>query len=188
MFANIATHGESLTFGGDMRIYLIGFMGSGKSSLGREVASRFHVPFMDTDALVEEREGMSVRDVFTEKGEYYFRDVESDVLRQTSQVPKAIIATGGGLPCFHDNMDWISLHGISVYLEWSLEELKSQLLQERSDRPLLAAGAEEDAWHRAQNLFFERKPIYERAAITIGMEADFQENLRKVEKACSYIW
>ena len=188
MFANIATHSESLTFSFDMRIYLIGFMGSGKSTLGREVASRLHVPFLDTDALVEEREGMSIMDIFIGKGEYYFRDTESDVLHQTDQVPKAIIATGGGLPCFHDNMDWISVHGISVYLEWSLEELKPQLLQDRSDRPLLAAGSEEEAWDWAQKLFLERKPIYEKAAITIEMESDFHENIKRLEKACSYIW
>jgi shikimate kinase len=171
-----------------MRIYLIGFMNSGKSSLGRHVAMQRKVIFLDTDALVEDHEHMTVQEIFTMNGESFFRDIESKVLRETAQYPEALIATGGGLPCHADNMDWINRHGISVYLEWPWEKLVPLLKAGMKGRPLLSRVTEPEGLHELEKLFFRRKPFYEKAAITIEMSDEPQENILKLEKTCNYIW
>ncbi len=171
-----------------MRIYLIGFMGSGKSSLGRVVSERLQVPFIDTDAEVEYREAESILNIFRKKGEPYFRDLESTVLRESARFPKALIATGGGLPCHDDNMNWIARHGVSIYLEWSLAWLQEQLLGQRESRPLIAGNSEEEARQRITELFLDRKAFYEQAAMTLEMRPRMEDNIVLLEKACKYIW
>ncbi len=96
-----------------MRIYLIGFMSSGKTTMGQLVADSLNVPFMDTDQMIEEQSGMTIAGIFSTQGEKEFRDLEADVLRQSTIHEKAIIATGGGAPCFHHNMTWMNEHGIT---------------------------------------------------------------------------
>jgi shikimate kinase len=171
-----------------MRIYLIGFMGSGKSTLGHKASQVLSVPFFDTDIMIEEREGKSIAAILKEQGESHFRKLETIVLESTQQIPKAIIATGGGLPVFHQHMNWMLTHGITIYLEWPLEKLKSKLITGAASRPMLKdfAGAELEA--KIEKLFIIRKPIYEQSAITIEMSGDEEEDYLKVEKACRYIW
>src|SRR5690606_27091477 len=123
-----------------MRIYLVGFMASGKSSLGQLVAARTDVPFLDTDQVIESQAGMSVAEIFDAYGEDYFRLLEHDVLMQTEFYPKSLNATGGGLPAFADNMDWMLDRGITIYLQWPDELLIDNVLGSRHGRPLLGKG------------------------------------------------
>ncbi len=163
-------------------------MGSGKSTLGRRVADTVLVPFFDTDQIIESQTGMNIMDIFSTHGEDYFRHLESDILRQTSFYPKSINATGGGLPCFEENMSWMNQHGITVYLEWSDDGIKTHLMQIRNSRPLLFSYSDIDAEHKIKDLLKLRKPVYEQSAITLEMSGKEDDDCRLLEKACRYIW
>ncbi|MEO1051240.1 MAG: shikimate kinase [Bacteroidota bacterium] len=121
-----------------MKIFLVGMPGSGKSTLGRQVADHFKFSFFDLDAVIEQSEGLTIPQIFERHGEVYFRSVESQCLRNvTSQEDRFVIATGGGAPCFHDNMNFINNEGLSVFLDVSVPELVKRLLSENLElRPI----------------------------------------------------
>lgn len=121
------------------RIYLIGFMGSGKSTLGRSLAGKLGLGFSDLDDMIEERFRIGISDFFEKYGEDQFRKIEHELLLETAQLENMVIATGGGTPCFYDNMDFINRNGISVYLKMTAGELCTRLLTVRKKRPLLAS-------------------------------------------------
>jgi len=171
-----------------MRIYLIGFMGSGKSTLGRTAAMHYQVPFFETDVEIERKEEMSIADIFNDQGEFYFRSMENQILTATLSVEKSIVATGGGLPCHDDNMNWILQHGISIYLEWSFDTLKSRLLNHDPSRPMLANFPPGQKEKEIESLFALRLPFYEQAAVTIEMSGDMAKDEATLIKACKYIW
>lgn len=171
-----------------MRIYLIGFMGTGKTTLGAKVAGMVNVPFIDTDHMIELQEGISISQLFASRGEDEFRHIEASVLRSTSSYDKALIATGGGLPVYHNNMDWLLDHGITMYLNWPEDILVANLMQHRSIRPLLSELTVEAATKKAISLLEERRPVYERSSMTLEMKGDVEVDNQTLEKACSYIW
>lgn len=171
-----------------MRIYLIGFMASGKSILGQSVAEKFAVSFYDTDQMIETQEGMSISGIFDLRGEKEFREIEAETVRQTKIYEKALIATGGGLPVHFDNMQWMNEHGITVYLSWPDEILKSNLLLQSSTRPLLKDLNEAEAGQKIDSLLKERKPFYEMASITLSLKGNIVKDQIILEKACKYIW
>lgn len=171
-----------------MRIYLLGFMGSGKSTLGQRIAAHFHVPFFDTDNVIEAQSGMTIAEIFSGYGEEYFRHLEADILRQTTYYTKSIVSTGGGLPCFGHNMDWMKENGITVYLQWPDKVLREHLIEIRESRPLLARLTEGEAEGKIADLLKQRKPVYEQSAITIDMTGQMESDYALLEKACKYIW
>lgn len=171
-----------------MRIYLIGFMGTGKTTLGYQVATGLDVPFLDTDQMIEEKKGKSITSIFSERGEDEFRKMEAEILRSTSLIEKAIIATGGGLPVYHHNMEWLNEHGITMHLEWPEEILLASLVHHRSVRPLLSSLSYDEALQRAMFLLEERKPVYEKASMTLQMEGNIDTDVKVLTKACKYIW
>ncbi len=119
------------------KIYLVGFMGAGKSYWGRRWAAAYQLPFFETDDLVEEMAGMPISQIFEEKGEAWFRQQERAVITRLMAEEKAIISTGGGLPCFDNNMHLMNTSGITVFLEASPELLARRLSTARKKRPLL---------------------------------------------------
>lgn len=121
-----------------MKIYLVGFMGSGKTTVGRELAARIGAPFFDLDELVEAAEKMSIKDVFMQFGEPYFRKRERDILRSTRNLDAAVIATGGGTFTFDENIQFIQSEGISVYLSAPYAVLRARIGDKSADRPLFA--------------------------------------------------
>lgn len=118
-----------------MKIYLVGFMGSGKTTIGRELALRIDAPFFDLDELIESAEKMSIREIFAQKGEPYFRKRERDLLRSTRHLESAVIATGGGTFTFDENIQFIQSEGLSVYLSAPYALLRSRV-GVKEDRPL----------------------------------------------------
>jgi len=120
-----------------MRIVLLGYMGSGKTLFSKAIATRFHMEAVDTDRLVESREGMTIPQIFAEKGEAYFREAESRMIDSLFEMDNVIIATGGGLPCFGDNMERLRTLGITIYLKASVEELVFRLEKSHQKRPLI---------------------------------------------------
>ena len=151
-----------------MRLYLIGYMGSGKSTIGRKVANAMNIPFYDTDKMVEEAEGAAVADIFAYAGEEYFRKAERRALEQTQEVESAVISTGGGLPTWSDNMEWIGEHGTSVYLQRTPEQILSRLSPYgRQRRPKFRGLNDEELLAFMRTNLAEREPVYEGATITI---------------------
>lgn len=163
-------------------------MGAGKSTLGLQVAKLLNVLFLDTDQMIEEKTGMPISNFFESKGEKVFRHLEDEAIRETVLFEKAIVATGGGLPMHSNNMQWLTQHGITIYLQWQESQLISFLLTNRASRPLLSKLADDDASAKIKNLIAERSPIYDQAAMTIEMTGVINVDLETLEKACKYIW
>lgn len=171
-----------------MRIYLVGFMGSGKSTLGKRIAGSLEVSFFDTDSIVEAQSGKSISEIFEIFGEQHFRELETDVLKQTSFYTKSLNATGGGLPCFNNNMEWMKKEGITIYLQWPDDMLLSRLESMKTDRPLLMNMGQTERAEVIYELLQSRKPVYEQAAISLEMTGDLEADTKLLEKACKYIW
>ncbi|MDB5134148.1 MAG: shikimate kinase [Mucilaginibacter sp.] len=118
-------------------IFLIGFMGSGKTTLGRKLANKIGYEFIDLDHKLEQQVELSIAEYFTLFGEDAFRRLESEVLKKTIYPENVIISTGGGLPCFFDNMDWMNAHGRTVYIKLAPKTLADRLESGKEERPLL---------------------------------------------------
>lgn len=118
-------------------IFFIGFMGCGKTTLGRKLASRLGYEFMDLDHILEAQTGITIAEYFSKFGEEAFRKLESEVLKQTKYPAHAVVSTGGGLPCFFDNMDWMNACGQTIYIKLSPKTLADRLENEKDKRPVL---------------------------------------------------
>ncbi|MEX1190788.1 MAG: shikimate kinase [Brumimicrobium sp.] len=150
----------------DKPVYLLGFMGVGKTSLGKKLANKLNIPFVDTDQLLEDQFKMTISDYFKIHGEEAFRAAEREVLKTVS-IKKAIIATGGGLPCFYDNMDVMNSTGITVFLDRPAKELQQRLSQAKSKRPLIADKDDVAMLEYIENELKSRLPFYQRAKFIV---------------------
>jgi shikimate kinase len=153
-----------------MRIYLIGFMGCGKSSLGKRLARRLEYAFHDTDHEIERETGKRVWELFRDEGEPAFREREREVLHRTAEMDRVVVATGGGTPCFFDNMEFILAHGIPVYLRMSVASLVHRLENARVKRPLLQDLEGESLFAEISERLAEREPWYMKANCIIKGE------------------
>ena len=118
-------------------IYIIGFMGSGKTTAGKKLASLLGWSFIDLDKRIEEYTGKTIPEIFSQNGEDYFRIIETQLLRNLKSCTKTVISTGGGTPCYIDNMDFMIETGLTIYLKLTPAELKSRLSQSKGERPLI---------------------------------------------------
>ena len=151
-------------------IFLIGYMGAGKTTIGKEIAMRLDWQFIDMDLFIESRYHKKVPSLFAEKGEETFRDIERNVLQEIAQFENTVIATGGGVPCFFDNMDVMNRTGITVYLKTPVSELVQRLLVCKQERPLIKDKNEEElTWYIAGHLE-KRETWYNRAALVFPVE------------------
>jgi shikimate kinase len=119
-----------------MKIYLVGFMGAGKTTIGRELSSRIDLPFFDLDDLVEAAEKQSIREIFAQHGEPHFRKRERDILRSTRYLESGVVATGGGTFTFDENIQFIQSEGLSIYLSAPYSLLRSRISEKAAERPL----------------------------------------------------
>ncbi|MDR1737467.1 MAG: shikimate kinase [Candidatus Symbiothrix sp.] len=119
------------------KIFLIGYMGAGKTTLGKELANRLNTPLIDTDLFIENRYRKSISDMFAEHGESGFREIERKILYEIADFEDVVVATGGGMPCFFDNMDCMNRAGKTVYLQVPEEELAARLYLLKRTRPLI---------------------------------------------------
>ena len=145
------------------RIFLIGFMGSGKSTLGIQLARRVDYQFIDMDRLIEETAEMSVPEIFNEHGEEVFRKWEHDILVELCRREKLVVATGGGAPCHSQLMDLMNNHGSTIYLKLSPEALLNRLTQSRTERPLIKGKSETELLDFIKSLLKKRESFYKRA-------------------------
>ena len=151
-----------------MKIFLVGFMGSGKTILGEKIAAAMKVPFVDLDKKIEKQEGKTVTEIFRKRGENYFRTAESKALRKTKRYANAVIATGGGAPCFHDNMKWMNENGITVYLSAQSGELYHRLLSDRENRPLISSLSDIDLLEFIMGTLGSRERYYKLAQVKLN--------------------
>ncbi len=147
------------------RIFLIGFMGSGKTTLGKALARKLGVDFIDLDLYIEARYHKTVREIFSESGEEKFRQIEKTLLYEVADFENVVIAAGGGTPCFFDNIDYMNAHGICVYLKASTEELCKRLICGRESRPLLRGKSDEELRLFIDQTVARRETYYTRATL-----------------------
>ena len=161
-------------------IFLIGMPSSGKSTLGKRIADSLHYRFIDTDRVIVRGEGRSIADLFAQKGEDYFRELERRVLRTIRPGQSVVVSTGGGMPCFHDNMSYINTTGVSVFLDVPVPVLHKRVMAHAHyDRPLYSP-ADPDLLRRLQERYALRLPFYSQATVHILGEPDEEEILRQV--------
>jgi shikimate kinase len=157
-----------------MIFVLIGYMGSGKTAVGKELASTLDFSFTDLDSYIEIQESKSIPELFATKGEIYFRRKESEaVAKVLNENNKLVLATGGGTPCYGNTMDLFlkSEQVRTIYLKASVDELTTRLFEERSKRPLIAhLDNPEGLTDFIRKHLFERAPVYERSETIISVE------------------
>jgi shikimate kinase len=148
-------------------IYIIGFMGSGKSTAGKRLASALGWSFIDLDRKIEEFAGKTIPQIFSQDGEDHFRKIESDVLKSSGQLVKTVISTGGGTPCHGDNMDFMLDTGVTVYLKMTPVQLANRLLGSSGERPLLRNVPDEKLPDFIEEKLAYREKWYCRANLTV---------------------
>jgi shikimate kinase len=164
------------------RLYLIGFMGSGKSSQGKILAGKLGWRFVDMDERIEELSGLSIPQIFKKHGENYFRLKESEVLQTLSEREHVVISTGGGVPCHHDNMDLMNETGLTIYLKLPPAALLGRLVSSRTERPLLKSKSEEELEQYIIEKLKEREPFYNQAKIVVDGHSDVVNRILRVLK------
>lgn len=160
------------------RIFLIGYMGAGKTTLGKALAKELNLSFIDLDWRIEGRYHKTVGELFAERGEEGFRKVEQQMLHEVAEVENVVISTGGGTPCFFDNMDFMCGKGDTVFLDASHEVLFRRLKAAKQSRPLLKDKSDEEMIHFIKEALSKRMPWYERAKYVV--RADELETVRQI--------
>jgi shikimate kinase len=161
-------------------IFLIGFMGSGKTTLGKRLARALNRNFIDTDAAIETQTGLKINEIFQNLGEAHFRSLETEWLTQLKLDAPAVIATGGGMPCFDDNLQILKNKGIVLYLQRPAKELFQRLKNAKIQRPLLASMSDEDMLAFIEHKLAEREVFYLHADGILGRE-EVQPILDKIK-------
>lgn len=149
-------------------IFLVGFMGCGKTTLGKKLANRLGFEFMDLDHALEAKEGMTIAEYFSQYGEVKFREEESNLLKQMDYPKNAIVSTGGGLPCFFDNMDWMNSHGRTFYVKLSPKALAERLDKGKTTRPVLQGKTGDELVAFIEEKLSEREPFYSKATFIVN--------------------
>lgn len=152
------------------RIYLVGYMGAGKTTAARRIANRLGWEVADTDAMFEEKYRISIDDFFQKYDEPLYRKLESQVLKETEHLENTVISTGGGTACYFDNMEWMNQHGLTVFMRISPAAAVDRVLHSRHKRPLARGKSEEELLEFVIQHYTSRLPFYEQAKITVKSE------------------
>ncbi|MBO7192716.1 MAG: shikimate kinase [Bacteroidaceae bacterium] len=163
------------------RIFLTGYMGSGKTTLGRALAEEIGIPFIDLDHYIEKRYCKTIAQLFAEKGEDGFRDIERRMLHEVGDFEDVIISTGGGTPCFFDNIEYMNSQGTTVYLDVPIERLFIRLCIARSKRPLIKDKNDDELMAFITEQLAKRAPHYSKAQYTF--KADRLEDATQVKSS-----
>ena len=162
------------------KIFLIGMMGAGKTYWAQKMAKWNKCVGYDLDALIEMNEEKTIAEIFEEEGEEYFRKVEAKILRWFKEKKKFIIATGGGTPCFQENMSWMKKEGLVIWLDPSLEVLVNRLSLEKQQRPLIASLNDNEIAAFIENKLVERHSYYAQAHYRINVDSMNEASMKKL--------
>ncbi len=143
-----------------IRIFLTGYMGAGKTTLGKALARELNVSFIDLDWYIEERFHKSIQELFSQRGETSFRELERNMLHEVGEFEELVISTGGGTPCFFDNMEFMNNRGITIFLDVSVEVLFNRLRISSQQRPILQNKSQEELRAFISRALKERRPFY----------------------------
>ena len=160
---------EFCSFEGMKNVFLIGYMGVGKTTIGKKLSNRLGLEFIDLDAFIEQGKGQTISEIILTHGEKYFRTLEHEKLREISKKDNLLISTGGGTPCFQNNMDVILESGVSIYLKMDEKSLVNRLEKNTESRPLIAGKNRSELELFVTDHLEERKPYYERADLQFEM-------------------
>jgi len=150
-----------------MKVFLIGFMASGKTTLGLELAKTLNYEFIDLDAYIENKYNKSIKQIFEFKGEEHFRVIENEALREVASFEgNIIIAAGGGTSCFYNSIDFMNKEGLTIYLKVEVAELVARLIESKTDRPLLWGKTKQELNDYIIRVLEEREKYYKKSKIT----------------------
>ncbi len=166
-----------------MKIYLVGYMASGKSKLGKELSGMTGLSFIDLDEVFEERYRIGIIDFFDKYGDTAFRQIEHQLLLETEFLDNTIIATGGGTPCSEENIRFIKKHGVSIYIRMDVADLANRLKSVKRKRPLLKNVPLDNLEQFIGNQIEEREPYYLQADHIITGPVDDLEPLADLIKS-----
>jgi shikimate kinase len=158
-------------------IFLVGYMGSGKSTIGRLLAENLHFQFIDLDVWIENRFHKTIRELFSDYGEAKFREIEHKSLEELADFQDVVVATGGGAACYHQNMGWMNAHGITIYLAVSVETLVGRLAAAKAKRPLVSDKSDVDLQVFIKESLRQREPFYRQAHLVVDSSSDAAEGL-----------
>lgn len=162
-----------------IRIILIGYMGAGKTTVGKALAQELNLTFYDLDWYIEERYRRTVPQLFAERGEAGFREIEKRVLHEVAEFEDVVISSGGGTPCFFDNMDYMNGQARTVYLKASSDVLFQHLKMGKTERPLLKNKTDEELKQYIQDSLAAREPFYSKAQYML--DVTLLENYEKIK-------
>lgn len=165
------------------RIYLVGFMGVGKSTIGKQLAKKLGYDFIDIDREFEKKYKISIRGFFDKYDEDLFRKLEYQVLHDSFNLDNVVVSTGGGTACFFNSIELMNEYGFTIYLEMSQDALFVRLKNARRKRPLVADKSDEDLKATISNKLDERLPYYQQAKLIVdAAELDVETLKASIEK------
>lgn len=163
-----------------MRIFLLGYMGTGKTYWGKLWAARHGMDFFDLDHEIERNAGMTIREMFEKHGESFFREKEKETLYQFKNKNDFILSTGGGTPCFFDNMQWMKDNGITIYLNTSVQVLAERLTKEKDHRPLIKNLTNEELIPFIENNINKRNKFYIQSGVILNTETIAEDTFEQI--------
>ena len=167
------------------RIILVGYMGSGKTTIGKALSKETGMMFYDLDWYIESRMHKTVSQIFAERGEEAFRKMEYNMLHEVAEFEDVIISCGGGTPCFFDNMDYLSRQGDVVYLKASPDTLYKHLLMAKVERPLLKGKTQDELIDYITSHLAEREPYYKKAHHVLNV--DVLDDYDKIQESVAQL-
>ena len=162
-----------------IRIIIIGYMGAGKTTVGKALSKELGIPFYDLDWYIENRMRKTIKQIFDERGEEGFRKIEHNMLHEVAEFENIILSCGGGTPCFYDNMDYLNQQGETVYLKATPEVLYGHLKIGKSVRPLLLTKTPEEVQEFIKEQLEYREPFYAKAKKTL--DVNLLDNFEKIQ-------
>ncbi|MBX2948570.1 MAG: shikimate kinase [Crocinitomicaceae bacterium] len=169
----------------DMNIILVGYMGSGKTTLGKKLASRLGLTFVDTDKRIEQNEGMTIPEIFSRCGETHFRALEKKLVAELREEENLLVSTGGGMPCFNELMKDLNEIGTTIYLKRPAKELAERVFNSKKKRPLTDGKSKEELISFIEDTLKNREQFYGQAHIIADREI---QNITSLEMMVKAYW
>jgi len=160
-------------------LFIIGYMGVGKTRIGKKISSLLDVDFIDIDQIIEEQEGQSISKIFKTHGEKYFRDKETQIIQAFNFENKCVVSCGGGLPCHSNNLEIILEKGQSIYLSMDFERIVKKLIKDKNSRPMISQINDIEFYEKNKALFDKRYSYYKKANFELVLDENWKENFLK---------
>jgi shikimate kinase len=164
------------------KIFLVGMMGSGKSYWTKFLSKKLKTGGYDLDYLIESNEEKTIAEIFAEDGEEYFRKQESKILKWFKDKKSFVLGTGGGTPCYHDNMDWMNKNGVTIFIDSPISQLVERLIPEKSHRPLICNLSDTALFEFLTQKRLDRLASYEQAKIKLTGDEINEKQFLKIIK------